>query len=380
MANETMWQKIKNIKNKEQILFWLGLIIMVAATAIETLRGRASNYYVYSDATSMFWHGLTPYTQQFITDHGRYFLYTPVFTTLYAPILLLPKWLGPFAWNGMLYALMVTAIRTLPGEVNKYRTKIFGFLLLLIVQGTFCFQYNLVVCALFLLAFTLLERNKPLWAVLLIMISATTKIYGGIELALLLCYPKMWRNLGAAVLMGVGLLLLPALNPMFEHPLDLYRQMGEMLTQHGDSGTWAGLLFAPVLRDVLLPNMRAIQLGVLAVLAAIFFWKYRLWSNYRFRVTALAVMMGYVILFSDSPETHTYLIALAGYQMVFWLQPKHATIDWVIFWLLFVNFCIFPVDALCPVAVYKFFHNNFWFDIYCMTLAWVRMVWAVVKA
>lgn len=353
---------------------------MVAATAIETLRGRASNYYVYSDATSMFWHGLTPYTQQFVTDHGRYFLYTPVFTTLYAPILLLPKWLGPFAWNGMLYALMVTAIRTLPGEVNKYRTKIFGFLLLLIVQGTFCFQYNLVVCALFLLAFTLLERNKPLWAVLLIMISATTKIYGGIELALLLCYPKMWRNLGAAVLMGVGLLLLPALNPMFEHPLDLYRQMGEMLTQHGDSGTWAGLLFAPVLRDVLLPNMRAIQLGVLAVLAAIFFWKYRLWSNYRFRVTALAVMMGYVILFSDSPETHTYLIALAGYQMVFWLQPKRTTIDWVIFWLLFVNFCIFPVDALCPVAVYKFFHNNFWFDIYCMTLAWVRMVWAVVKA
>jgi hypothetical protein len=91
-------------------------------------------------------------------------------------------------------------------------------------------------------------------------------------------------------------------------------------------------------------------------------------------------MMGYVILFSDSPETHTYLIALAGYQMVFWLQPKRTTIDWVIFWLLFVNFCIFPVDALCPVAVYKFFHNNFWFDIYCMTLAWVRMVWAVVKA
>ena len=104
--------------------------------------------------------------------------------------------------------------------------------------------------------------------------------------------PELWpvgvaRAVGAAVLMGVGLLLLPALNPMFEHPLDLYRQMGEMLTQHGDSGTWAGLLFAPVLRDVLLPNMRAIQLGVLAVLAAIFFWKYRLWSNYRFRVTAL---------------------------------------------------------------------------------------------
>ena len=380
MVNETMWQKTKNIENKEQILFWLGMIVTVVATGIETLRGRASNYYVYSDATNMFWHGLTPYTQQFITDHGRYFLYTPVFTTLFAPILLLPKWLGPFVWNGALYGLMVRAILSLPGEVYQHRTKIFAFLLLLIVQGTFCFQYNLVVCALFLLAFTLLERNKPLWAVLLIMISATTKIYGGIELALLLCYPKMWRNLGAAVLMGVGLLLLPAVNLTFEHPLDLYRQMGEILTQHGDSGTWAGLLFAPVLRDVLLPNMRLIQLGVLAVLAAIFFWKYRLWSDYRFRVSALAVMMGYVILFSDSPETHTYIIALAGYLMVFWLQPKRTKFDWVIFWLLFVNFCIFPVDALCPTPVYRFFHYNFWLDIYCMTLAWVRMVWAVVKA
>ena len=375
-----MWQKIKNIKNKEQILFWLGLVIVIAATTIETMRGRALNYYVFSDASNMFWHGLTPYTQQFITDHGRYFLYTPVFTALFAPVLLLPQWLGPYVWNGMLYALMVTAIRTLPGEVNQYRTKIFAFLLLLIVQGTYCFQYNLVVCALFLLAFTLLERNKPLWAVLLIMISATTKIYGGIELALLLCYPKMWRNLGAAVLMGIVLLLLPAMYLNFEHPLDVYRQMGEILTQHGDSGIWAGLLYAPVLRDVLLPNMRIVQLGALVILSVIFFWKKRLWSDFRFRVSALAVMGGYVILFSDSPETHTYIIALAGYQMVFWLQPKRTTFDWVIFWLLFVNFCIFPIDVLCPTPVYRFFHWNFWLDIYCMTLAWVRIIWAVAKS
>ena len=50
MVNETMWQKIKNIENKEQILFWLGLIVMVAATTIETLRGRENVEFVLNAA------------------------------------------------------------------------------------------------------------------------------------------------------------------------------------------------------------------------------------------------------------------------------------------------------------------------------------------
>ncbi len=90
-------------------------------------------------------------------------------------------------------------------------------------------------------------------------------------------------------------------------------------------------------------------------------------------------MMGYIILFSDSPETHTYMITLAGYQMAFWLQPKRTTFDWVLYWLLFVNFCILPVDAICPTPVYKFFHETFWLDVYCMTIAWMRVIWWAVK-
>ena len=364
---------------KGQILVWVGLLIVVAATAIEALRGRASNYYVYSDATNMFWNGITPYTHQFVSDHGRYFLYTPVFTTLFAPIFLLPKWLGPFVWNCLNYGLLLLAIKTLPMPLKPYRIKIFAFLLLLIIQSTFCFQFNLVVCYIFLFAFTLLERDHSLWAIFLIMISATTKIYGGIELGLLLCYPKLLRNFSFAIVCGIVLLLLPLVNTSFENPLELYSQMASILGEHGDSGTWAGFLFAPGLRDILLPNMRMIQIGVLAVLGILFFWRKERWKHFRFRVDALAVLMGYIILFSDSPETHTYIIALSGYLMAFWMQPRRTTFDWVLFWLLFVNFCILPVDILCPTPVYRFFHYNFWLDVYCMTVAWLCVIWWAVK-
>ena len=360
-------------------VFCLGLVVVLTATTIELLRGRATNFYDYYDATNMFWAGISPYSLEFIEAHSIWFLYTPVFTTIYAPIFLLPEWLGPFVWNGFNYCMLCLAIKTLPQPLAPYWMKIFLFLLLLILQSTFCFQYNMVVCYIFLFAFTLLENGKPFWATLLIMISATTKYYGAIELGLLLCYPKFWRNIGYALFWGVVLLLLPTINTAFDNVFVLYKDMWGTYESHRGAADYPGFFYAPGLKSLLLPNLRFVQLSVLVVIGAMFFWFKKRWSDFRFRVEALAVMMGYIILFSDSPETHTYIIALSGYMMAFWLQPQRSRFDWILFWLLFVNFCILPVDALCPTPVYRFFHNNFWLDVYCMAIAWIRVIWWAVK-
>ena len=360
-------------------VFCLGLAVVLTATTIELLRGRATNFYDYYDATNMFWAGISPYSLEFIEAHSIWFLYTPVFTTIYAPIFLLPEWLGPFVWNGFNYCMLCLAIKTLPQPLAPYRMKIFLFLLLLILQSTFCFQYNMVVCYIFLFAFTLLENDKPFWATLLIMISATTKYYGAIELGLLLCYPKFWRNMGYALFWGVVLLLLPTINTAFDNVFVFYKDMWGTYESHRGAADYPGLFYVPGLKSLLLPNLRIVQLSVLVLIGAMFFWLNKRWSDFRFRVETLAVMMGYIILFSDSPETHTYIIALSGYMMAFWLQPQRSKFDWILFWLLFINFCILPVDALCPTPVYRFFHNNFWLDVYCMTIAWIRVIWWAVK-
>ena len=363
-----------------KFVFGLGLLVVLAATTIETLRGRATNFYAYCDATNMFWAGINPYTLEYVEAHSIWFLYTPVFTTIYAPIFLLPEWLGPYVWNVFNYVMLCMAIRLLPKPLAPFRTRIFLFMLLLILQSAFCFQYNMVVCYIFLFAFILMERGKPLWATLLIMISATTKYYGAIELGLLMCYPRFWRNIGYALMWGVVLLLLPMINTAFDNVFALYRSMWDSYESHRSAVDYSGLFFARGLKPWLLPNLRVVQMGVLLVISALFFWRYKRWHDFRFRVETLAVMMGYIILFSDSPETHTYMITLTGYQMAFWLQPERTKFDWVLYWLLFVNFCILPVDAICPTPVYRFFHDNFWLDVYCMTIAWLRVIWWAVKS
>ncbi len=358
-------------------LFILGLIVTIVATFLEMMRSHAYNYYDYHDATMMFWGGMNPYTTEFAETHSIYFLYPPVFCVLFFPIFLLPIWLGPYVWNILHYSLFFLSIWTLPKPLVSYRVKMILFLLSVLLQNVFFFQYNLVVCYIFLFAFTLLERDKPFWAVLLIMFSATTKIYGAAELVLLFCYPKVWRNFGYAILCGIGFLLLPGINSEF-NLIDLYIDVKNNLLNHHNAVDYPGLLFARGLKSFLLPNYRLVQIGVLVVLGILFFWRHQRWSDFRFRSGALAVIMGYIIILSDSPETHTYIIPLTGYLIVFFQRSKHSVFDWVIFWLLFVNFSILPTDLLCPPWLHDYIHETFWLDVYTMTIAWIQVIWWTV--
>ena len=371
-------QAVKWFFLNPRCLFWLGMTITLLATTIEVVRGRNTNYFDYQDSTRMFWEGLTPYTLEFAQAHALYFLYLPVFCVIFAPIFLLPWWLGPYVWNIGNFVLFSLAIWMLPKPLAPHRTKIYLFLLSVLMQSIFCYQYNTVVCYIFIFAFVLLEKNKPFWAVLLIMISATTKIYGAAELVLLFCYPKTLRNFGYAALCGAGLLLLPAINPSFDSFISLYQGTINMINTHHSAVDYVGLLFARGLKPLLLPNYRLVQMGVLAILALLFFWRYKRWQNFEFRVQALAIVMGYIILFSDSPETHTYIIPLTSYAMAFWLRPKRTWLDWTLFWLLFVNFGILPTDVLCPSWLHEYIHETFWLDVYTYFICWLRIVWWAV--
>lgn len=72
----------------------------------------------------------------------------------------------------------------------------------------------------------------------------------------------------------------------------------------------------------LLPYRMYIQIGVLALLAVGVLANWRNWRLPFFRIASLAILMGYVILFSNSSEGHTYVIMLIGYQMWYWTMRR----------------------------------------------------------
>lgn len=366
------------LRHPKRTVFVLGLLAAIVATALETFRLRYANYLVYTDSTLLFWNGLNPYTQEFVDSHGRYFLYTPVFSVLYLPIALLPKWLGPFVWNLCNYTLFSLSIFTLPKQYDAYKVKIFLFLLLILEQSVFPFQFNIVVAYCFLFAFSLLERGKGFWAVLLIMISTTTKVYGIVELLLLFCYQKPFRHLFYAFVLGVLLLLLPVLKTGFGGLIPCYENWWTMLSQHQSDAYYVSLLYAWPLRYVL-HYYRIVQLVTIGAVVIIFFCRHQRWKDFRFRAVTLGVLMGWIILFGDSSETHTYLIALSGYMLWYYLQERHTLFDKVLFWALIVFFGVVPVDIFVPTSVHNFLNGTLFIDIYLYALVWGKMVWSLWK-
>lgn len=359
-------------RHPERTAFVLGLVVAIVATALETFRLRYANYLVYTDSTMDFWNGINPYTQDFVDAHGRYFLYTPVFSVLYLPIAVLPKWLGPFVWNLCNYSLFALSVFTLPKQYDDYKLKIFLSLLLILEQSVFPFQMNIVVAYCFLFAYSLLERGHGFWAVCLIMVSTMTKVYGVVELLLLFAYPKPWRRLFYAFAIGVLLALSPALKTGLDGLLPCYQNWWNMLAQHQTDTYYVSLLYAWPLR-YLLTHYRIIQLLTVGFVVATFFWQHKRWGDFRFRATVLAVLMGWIIVFGDSSETHTYLIALSGYMLWYYLQESHTLTDKVLFWAMFVFFGIIPVDLFVPKDIHGFLNGTLYIDVYLYSLAWVRM-------
>ena len=100
-------------------VFWLGMAIVLLATTLEVVRGRNTNYFDYQDSTRMFWEGLSPYNLEYAQAHSIYFLYSPVFSVIFAPIFLSPWWLGPYLWNIGNYSLFSLAIQKLPHQFDK---------------------------------------------------------------------------------------------------------------------------------------------------------------------------------------------------------------------------------------------------------------------
>ena len=364
-------------------VYWLGFVIAVAASLIELIRGGAENYCVFRDATLQFWQGINPYTQEFVDVHHRYFIYSPIFCVLFAPFAFMPFYLGGLVWNLFGYTVFYFGIKNLPGVLSAKAPLIMLYLLLTVAQSLFCFQFNLLVAAIFVWALVLLERDQPFWAILLIMISATTKIYGAVALALLLFYPRFWRNVGYVLLTGIGLLLLPALHGGVEGLLSGYQNWLAQLVSHQSTGIYYSFLFLPGIRSFALPYMRLFQASVLLLMAIPFAFEMSnvkcQMSNLKYKISLLAALMGYIVLFSEAAEYTTYTITMTGYALWYFLEDKRPLVDRILFWALFVLWCVMPIDLFCPSKLCNYIHSTLWIGVLTYTVAWVRMIYITCK-
>ena len=111
-----------------------------------------------------------------------YFIRGPLFSLLFAPFAIGPKWIGLLLWGLALTLFLYWAIRK--SQFTKYQQIfILWFCAHEMLTALFMQQFNIAIAATILLAYYFIEKEKDFWAACFIMLGTFVKAYSIVGLA-----------------------------------------------------------------------------------------------------------------------------------------------------------------------------------------------------
>ena len=385
MAGRRTIDNILSVLNKmtdaRYKVYIIGLLFTIGITLKEVLGSSYNNFQIFSYGSIDFWNGINPYSDW---DHFGLrgntldkYLYGPVFSILFTPFTFLPGWISVFLWNIFTYTLFFFSVFTLPDKFSFVKKRfIFFYSVLLLFATLLSVQFNPVVAAIFMFSFTLLEINRGFWAVLLILISGFTKLYGIFQAIMLLFYPKFRRNTGYAIIIGIGFIFLPLVMIPADELAAYYQSWVVRLTDHFNALNRYSI-YRPIglIYNSFEPYMGYISLGVLGLISVFALLKLKLFKAFfSYRAQFLGILMSWAILFGVGSEKHTYVIAVAGYA-IWYLCITPNRFDKVLLWTNLILLGVLPIDLLCPYVISKFILTKLNLGIIVFSITWMVMVY-----
>ena len=312
---------------------WLyGLVVlMVTFQKLSDGNGAINNFLIFRWTFHGLLNGDNLYA--FHTDlfYDR-FKYSPTFPLLMAPFAVLPTWAGLLLWNGVNAAAPLVAVSRL--RISD-REKMFVLLFALVeLSGALQSQQsNGLMAGLMIGAFAAMEARRPVLAALLICVGVYIKIFAVAVAVLFMFYDRKLRFIGAGIVFGLILLVAPALVTGVDGLIGHYRDWLNLLATDPVTA-YQHSIMTLVERTTGLVVSDAIYLPVgLALLLAPLL---RLNSHraFGYRLTYLATILIWVVIFNHQAESPTYAIAMFG--VALWgvtrpVTPWHVALLWFAF-------------------------------------------------
>jgi len=305
------------------------------------------------------------------------FKYSPTFALLFAPLAAIPFAPALLIWcivNALALAFALTLL--LPRRAAAVALAITYLEMVGAMQNG---QSNSLVASTVILAFIAFEREESLLGGALASLGAVIKIYPLAALATAIPRRTTLRAIGATVLSLVILLALPAaFTPGgFAGLAAQYRSWHaiELLDAATPEGRPYGMLgglmqMVRVWLDVRLPNW-PIQMAGTAILLLPLALRRSAWSDPRFRLSFLASLLVYVLLFNHQAEPPSFVVGIAG--IAIWYAAGPMTRVRTIFTLGVVAAVSLPGTSIFGAHFYKDIFIRYSLKTFPVAVAWCVM-------
>ena len=290
----------------------LGVVLALAAAVVAVQKYLAvayNNYLVFVGSLKVLLAHQNLYAPH-PEFYGDLFKYSPTFPLFMLPFLWLPLPMGLVCWSVLNACALYVAISSVWPRGDRRTVVALALAGLELVGSLQHIQSNALVAALIIGAYTQLERERTWRAAFCIAAGFFLKGYGAAAGCLALLFPTRFRVIGATAAWFVALALAPLAVLSAGELVDQYRHW------LGVGGTFTVMRNMSLMRvfvAYVAPSVNPVVIQ--AIGGAIFvlpFLRVSAWSDPRSRLRVLCSLLIAIVIFNNSAEPPTYVIALSG--------------------------------------------------------------------
>ncbi|KMQ68364.1 membrane protein [Chryseobacterium sp. FH2] len=372
---------LKFILNPKYI-FGVYLIVALVTALSKYSRGNSiNNYLIFKNVFFNTLHERNLYLQypDLYQDSNHYGIF---FSTLIAPFALMPDWMGICLWNVANTAVFLYAIYKLP--LSEPKKALFAlFCLQEYITSSLYFQFNVALVALLMLAAIYIYENKEVKSATATMIGIFVKIYGIVGLAQFFFIKNKFKYIISGIAIAILFFTVPMLysSPGFvlQSYADWFQSLAEKNGQNQGLTSYQDISLMGVVRriagDADISNLYFLGFGVPIFLLP--YIRVKQYKNYAFQLMILASTLLFVVLFSSSSESPTYIIAVAGVMIWFFIQKERTPLvtGLLIFVIILTSF---STSDLFPKYVKEHFIHKYSLKAVPCIIVWFRVIYELL--
>ena len=361
-------------------ILWLWIALSVIAAVLKYNR-TDNNYRIFR---GVFWHTLqgTSLYAEYPLEYYDVNHYGPFFSLVIAPFALIPIPLGLVFWCIALSLTLYFAI-TRSTFSSWQQMFVLWFCSETLLTSLFMQQFNIAIAAIIIASYALIEKERDFWAAFLIVLGTFVKLYGIVGLAFFFFSRHKGKFVLSLLFWGVVLFVAPMIisspgyvvSQYHEWFVCLVEKNGENLASEAQNISALGMVRR------MLGNPEYSDLLILApalVLFALPYLRFKQWRNEGFRMTLLASVLLFTVLFSTGSESSSYIIALSGVCVWYFAAPwQRGKAD---IWLLVFVFMLSSMGSsdLYPRAIKREYIQAYSLKALPCLIVWLKLCWEMM--
>ncbi|MBC7557630.1 MAG: DUF2029 domain-containing protein, partial [Chryseobacterium sp.] len=346
-------EKFLKLISNPKIIFGIYLLLSFVSALAKYFRGPQAynNYFLFKNVflSSLKKENIFLQHPDLFFDANHYGVF---FGILIAPFALMPDWLGMPLWNVANALIFVFALSKLP--ISNIKKSFVAWLCLQeFITAALSVQFNIALTGLLILSMVYIYEKKETKSALAILIGFFVKIYGIVGLSGFFFIKNKMKFILSFAVFFILFLILPMLYSSVHFGLQSYYDWyislsgknieNESLTSMQDFSIMG--IVRRILGDASISNLYFLLPGIFVF--GLPYLRIKQYKEVAFQLMILCSTLLFLVLFSSSSESPTYIIAVTGVMLWFIIQKEKT--PFIIFLLFFVLvFTCFSTSDLFP--------------------------------